>query len=42
MRVHAYIITKADELAMNFEGLVQPSFENFETFLLGGANFREL
>src|SRR5918997_3859924 len=28
---------KADESAMNLEGLAQPSFERFETFLLAGS-----
>jgi hypothetical protein len=34
MRPREPIITKADELAMNLEGVVQPCLKRFEPFLL--------
>jgi len=34
MRPREPIITKADEFAMNLEGLMQPCLKRFETFLL--------
>ena len=37
MRVQARILPMSVERAVNCEGTVQPSFNNFETFLLAGS-----
>ena len=37
MRLREPIITKADEFAMNLEGLMQPCLKRFETFLLASS-----